>query len=186
MTKKSEPTAPSAERSGIDWRKIASATCTKVDWTTVAQRALGSATLAMLVGGAVAVIGRAIEADLQARKAGQAQAADEPSVIDVPYEVVSDAAPIPEPTVRDDDTAVSEEIQAPPIDVEAANAAALLGIAIDASADEVRAALRRALSASRLHPDHGGDGEQAKVLIAAKNLLIDRAVRCARESVGGA
>ena len=52
---------------------------------------------------------------------------------------------------------------------------ALLGVAVDASADEVRAALRARLSASRLHPVHGGDGEEAKRLIAAKNLLIERA-----------
>jgi GNAT superfamily N-acetyltransferase len=37
-----------------------------------------------------------------------------------------------------------------------------------------RAALRSRLSASRLHPDQGGDGEEAKRLIAAKNLLVER------------
>ncbi len=58
---------------------------------------------------------------------------------------------------------------------EARAAAALLGVALDASIDEIRAALRRKLGASGLHPDHGGDGEQAKRLIAAKNLLVERA-----------
>jgi hypothetical protein len=60
------------------------------------------------------------------------------------------------------------------VDERTASAAALLGVAVDASADEVRAALRARLSASQLHPDHGGDGEEAKRLIAAKNLLIER------------
>jgi hypothetical protein len=55
-----------------------------------------------------------------------------------------------------------------------------LGVGTDASPDEVRAALRARLSASPLHPDHGGDGEQAKRLIAAKNHLIERA-RAARK-----
>jgi hypothetical protein len=66
---------------------------------------------------------------------------------------------------------------APVVDPEAAQAAALLGVAVDASEDEIRAALRGILSASRLHPDHGGDGEEAKRLIAAKNQLIERARR---------
>src|SRR5262249_12466679 len=88
MTKSSEPPAPSAERTGFDWRQFASATCTNVDWTTVAQRALGSATLAMLVGGAVAMIGRAIEADVQAQRIAAARKAAEASVIDAEYEAV--------------------------------------------------------------------------------------------------
>ncbi len=59
-------------------------------------------------------------------------------------------------------------------DEEAREAARLLGIAPDADADEIRAALRAKLADSRLHPDHGGDAEGAKELIAAKNLLIQR------------
>lgn len=173
MTQKSEPTAHGAERNRIDWQEIAGATCTKIDWTTVAQRALGSATLAMLVGGTVAVIGRAIEADMQKqRAAAAARESEAANVIDVPYEVLPDAESFTEP--KGDDT-TAEKLAVPFVDSETANAAALLGVAVDASADEIRAALRRALSASRLHPDHGGDGEQAKTLIAAKNLLIERA-----------
>jgi hypothetical protein len=60
-------------------------------------------------------------------------------------------------------------------DTSVRGAAALLGVSLGASADEVRAALRRKLGASRLHPDQGGDGEHAKRLIAAKNLLVERA-----------
>ena len=49
---------------------------------------------------------------------------------------------------------------------------AVLGVEVDAGADEIRAALRAKLSASRLHPDQGGDGIRARELIDAKNLLI--------------
>ena len=50
----------------------------------------------------------------------------------------------------------------------------LLEVNLDASADEVRRALRRKLSTARMHPDHGGNGARAAQLIAAKNLLIER------------
>jgi hypothetical protein len=70
-------------------------------------------------------------------------------------------------------SAVKESTSHPPEDA-AVEASAVLGVPLDAGADEVRAALRRELSASRLHPDQGGDGEAAARLIAAKNLLIQR------------
>lgn len=57
------------------------------------------------------------------------------------------------------------------------DAAKQLGISVDASADEVRAALRERIAASRIHPDHGGAHADAARLIAAKNLLCDRARR---------
>jgi hypothetical protein len=60
---------------------------------------------------------------------------------------------------------------------EARGAAAILGVSVDAPADEIRAALRRKLGTSRLHPDHGGDNETAKRFIAAKNLLVERSRR---------
>src|SRR5690242_10844958 len=98
MTTKKEPTAPGVARRSFDWHDFASATCTKVDWTTIAQRALGSATLAMLVGGAVTMIGRAIEADMQAKRvAAAARAAEEASVIDAEYEVVPETETETEP-----------------------------------------------------------------------------------------
>jgi hypothetical protein len=59
-------------------------------------------------------------------------------------------------------------------DDEALAAATLLEVNLDASADEIRRALRRKLSVERLHPDHGGNGDRAARLIAAKNLLIER------------
>jgi hypothetical protein len=57
----------------------------------------------------------------------------------------------------------------------AARAAGLLGVSLTATPDEIRAALRAKLATSRLHPDHGGDGELARALIAAQNLLLARA-----------
>jgi hypothetical protein len=53
-------------------------------------------------------------------------------------------------------------------------AALLLEVNLDASADEIRRALRRKLSIARLHPDQGGNGARAARLIAAKNLLVER------------
>lgn len=56
----------------------------------------------------------------------------------------------------------------------AARSATLLGISVDASEKEIRAALRTRLSASRLHPDHGGDADLTTRLIAARDVLIVR------------
>jgi hypothetical protein len=60
-------------------------------------------------------------------------------------------------------------------DEEASDAATLLGVSLDATESQIRAALRARFATSRLHPDHGGDGDEAKRLIAAKNLLVERA-----------
>ncbi|PZR67388.1 MAG: hypothetical protein DLM63_06670 [Solirubrobacterales bacterium] len=61
------------------------------------------------------------------------------------------------------------------------DAADLLGVRVDASPDEVRAAFRRCVKAALATDigfhDHGGDDTdpRAQRLIAAKNLLIERA-----------
>ncbi len=60
------------------------------------------------------------------------------------------------------------------------DAAHVLGVAVDASPDEIRAAFRRRFADERLHPDQGGDEEAAKRLTAAKNLLIQQRRRGAR------
>lgn len=57
-------------------------------------------------------------------------------------------------------------------DDEVSRAAACLGIAADAGVDEIRSAFRRRLM--EVHPDHGGDAEQTKELIAARDLLLRR------------
>lgn len=54
-------------------------------------------------------------------------------------------------------------------------AARLLGVEIDADADQIRAALRSKIVARAVHPDQGGDGSEATELIAAQNMLIARA-----------
>jgi hypothetical protein len=74
--------------------------------------------------------------------------------------------PPPPPLEEEDDN--DEEF-------EALYAALLLGVRLDSKPDEIRAALRRRMSEARVHPDQGGDEEAAKRLIAAKNLLIERA-----------
>ncbi len=61
------------------------------------------------------------------------------------------------------------------VDPEATKAARILGVHADASADEIRAALRAKIVAGRIHPDAGGDADQARRLIDAKNFLIERA-----------
>jgi hypothetical protein len=70
-----------------------------------------------------------------------------------------------------------DEGEAESDDEEATAAAQLLGVHPHASADEIRAALRARLSETGAHPDHGGDAEMAKALIAAKNLLVERVRR---------
>lgn len=81
------------------------------------------------------------------------------------------------------DESPEETESASPADDGAEQSAALLGIGLDADEAEIRAALRARLTASRAHPDHGGDGGDAAQLIAARDRLVDRArrLRCATE-----
>lgn len=72
----------------------------------------------------------------------------------------------------------SPSVEPPPLletlDLDVALARITLGVGPTATADEIRRALRRKLTERRLHPDQGGDGSEAKRLIDAKNLLIQR------------
>jgi hypothetical protein len=170
------PAPPAA----IDWRKVARATCLEVDWSRVAHSALGSAFLAGLVGGALHIIGKAIEAEICADAEAARRFVDEPPTDE--YAWVADAvdsdaeeASATDASAADGEPPASDATRAPFVDDKTEQAAALLGVTATASEDEIRAALRSLLSGSRLHPDHGGDGEEAKRLIAAKNHLIDRA-----------
>lgn len=54
-------------------------------------------------------------------------------------------------------------------------AAALLGVDVDAPEGEIRAALRRKLAMTHAHPDQGGDLAVARGFIAARDLLVERA-----------
>ncbi len=51
-------------------------------------------------------------------------------------------------------------------------AAALLDVTVEATEKQIRSALRRRLSESHAHPDHGGDGDHAQRLIAARDFLL--------------
>jgi hypothetical protein len=47
----------------------------------------------------------------------------------------------------------------------------VLGVALDASAAELRAAYRRAIKAA--HPDHGGDRERLELVLEAHRTLVE-------------
>jgi hypothetical protein len=173
MSTNTSKAAPSAAQVSIDWRRVVSTACIKCDWTSVARVALGSNELTAMVGEALRMIGRSIEADI-ARAEAEGPPPPPPPIEPVPIVDESAAAEAPR---------VEAETPKPPIstaDEAAMNAATLLGVAIDASTDEIRSALRARLSSSKLHPDQGGDGEEAKRLIAAKNRLVER-IRAARK-----
>jgi hypothetical protein len=119
-----------------------------IDWREVARAAVGPALFVGAVSGGIYILGKLVEAH-NARVANASRNAEA-------------------------DGAEDEENPTAAVDAEAVEAAELLGVSVDASANEVRAALRAQLSKRRLHPDHGGDGDDAKRLIAAKNLLIER------------
>ncbi len=123
-----------------------------VDWRDVARAAIGSAFVAGLVGGALHVLSRMIEEE--------SCAAETPSIEhDSP---MANAIDDPEEDDTDDER-------------EAAEAAALLSVRLDAEESEIRAALRKTIATSGAHPDHGGDANAAAKLIAARDLLIERA-----------
>jgi hypothetical protein len=120
-----------------------------VDWQATAQRAFDWAIFGAIVGAGIHVLATLVE--------------QEKSEVD------------PEPVATD--PFVDAELEAEEeLDVERLEAAKVLGVSVDATADEIRAALRARMAETRAHPDQGGDGEEAKRLIAAKNLLIQRQV----------
>jgi len=69
---------------------------------------------------------------------------------------------------RELDEALAAEAEATRLDPSVVEAAALLGVAPDASAREVRAAFRSRMSSDGVHPDHGGDEAIARRLIEAR------------------
>lgn len=128
-----------------------------IDWREVARAAIGSALVAGLIAGGFSTLAKIVEAEMK------------PDPARKPPGDASNADVLDETEIDDEER--EEEILA---DAEEQQAAAALGVSVDATADEIRAALRARLGASRLHPDHGGDGEEAKRLIAAQNLLLAR------------
>ena len=167
-TKKPEDAAPQRARVGFDWRGLVQAVCTQVDWTTYAQAALDSDAMGAMVGAAVRVLGQVMERAPEAptrkpkRPRKRETRSEAPPIEPSPVPPLVDAQEAPPPAQPIPDRSVVE-------------AAALLGVSIDATEDQLRAALRSRLSGSGIHPDHGGDGEAAKRLIAAKNFLVERA-----------
>jgi hypothetical protein len=129
-------------------------TSTSIDWVKVINSAF--------VTTAFQWLGQAIAAAEKHERAAQAsRPVETQSKFEHPFATVEDDA-------ADDDETESAA------DEEAVKAAAVLGVAADASEGEIRKALRSRLASSRIHPDQGGDGEEAKRVIAAKNLLIER------------
>ncbi len=123
-----------------------------VDWRDVARAAIGSAFVAGLVGGALHVLSRMIEEENRAAETAS-----------IEYESpMANAVDDPEEDDTDDD-------------LEAEEAAVLLGVRLDAEESEIRAALRKTIATSGAHPDHGGDTDVAAKLIAARDLLVERA-----------
>jgi hypothetical protein len=143
-------------------RLILSASLQGIDWLTVTGRSLGPDGARAFQDG-MRMLGQMIDK-------GVIEAAEEAVRNASKQQRPPDSEPEPPRT--------PEPIRV--VDLEARNAAELLGVAEGATQDDIRAALRRRLASSQLHPDQGGDGEEAKRLIAAKNLLIDRARRAVR------
>lgn len=63
----------------------------------------------------------------------------------------------------------------PAVPKEVLEAASLLGVSPDAPVKEIRRAFRAKMVNEQLHPDHGGDPEVARRVVAARDLLIKRA-----------
>jgi len=72
-------------------------------------------------------------------------------------------------------SAEAPPVATPKVPDPAEDAATLLGVDLDATEGEIRAALRRKLTETHAHPDQGGDLAGARRFIAARDLLIERA-----------
>jgi hypothetical protein len=169
-TRKAAASSAPAESTSIAWCRFVSAACLDVDWTQLASQTIRDPRIAAVIVKGLQSLGRYIESEVERVEAAA-------SIPPPPIE----AQPIAEPAqVIDEDPQPTaeqphEEATSIVVDERTSAAAARLGVNANATEDEIRAALRARLASSRLHPDHGGDGEEAKQLIAAKNLLIERA-----------
>jgi hypothetical protein len=167
------PSAACVDSSSIAWCRFVSAACLEVDWTQLAAQTIRDPVIAGVVVAGLQSLGRYIESEVQRVEAA---AAVPPPIAAQPITATDDEpAPSPDPVPPRPVDEPAEEAPPPAVDERTAKAASLLGVGVDSTEDEIRAALRARLASSRLHPDHGGDGEEAKQLIAAKNLLIERA-----------
>lgn len=165
MTK--NPSGPSGPLpAAFTWRDVVFAICTQVDWKTIATAALDSRPLGEAFGDSVLVIANVLVAEGRKPKPDGRRSPKRvrPAVEEVRCE--------PPPPIEPPESAAAEAPKAPAIDPGMLAAAALLDVSVEASEKEIRSALRRRLSESRAHPDHGGDGDHAQRLIAARDLLL--------------
>jgi hypothetical protein len=160
------------------WYQLIREASTRADWDKLAKSAVGSLLVAGLMGGAAVMLVRELAAASRPSKDAEAEFIADANEVD---ELKDEAATVEEEQEQQPCGADKPSARPEP-DRRVVEAAAMLGITPDASEDEIRAALRALLSSSKLHPDHGGDGVEAKRLIAAKNLLIEHA-KLAREAV---
>ena len=123
---------------------------TSINWRELASAALSSAVMAGVVSGGILLLARLVE-EHNAQCLARAEAAR---------------------AAERNDTDAIENVDGS--DEEIVAAAELLGVTLEATADEVRSALRVKMMQGQIHPDHGGDGVEARRLIAARDLLLDR------------
>ena len=163
-TKASSPGAPPPTT--VSWRDVVLAVCTQVDWKAIATAALDSRPLGEAFGESVVLIANVLVAEGRKPKRKRSPPTKQRPTVDAPR-------PQP-PPVEDAPPAVgeAEQSKAPAVDHAVSEAALLLGLSVEATETQIRSALRKRLSESRAHPDHGGDGEHAKRLIAARDLLL--------------
>jgi len=168
------PAPPRSDSPSMTWCRFVSAACLDFDWSQVAADTIRDPRLAAVVAKGLGSLGRYIQKEIDRVDAHTVDATP-PTPTDALPDDDDDSPPLD----ADEPSDTSEQRNEPPkslvVDEKAAAAAALLAVDVDATEDEVRAALRARLASSKLHPDQGGDGEAAKQLIAAKNLLIERA-----------
>jgi hypothetical protein len=165
--------AASVDSSSIAWCRFVSAACLEVDWSQLAAQTIRDPRIAAVVVASLQSLGHYIEREVdrvEAAAAAPPPTAAQP-IADTGDEPTPKAGTAPPPPADES----AEKAPTVAVDERTAKAASLLGVDVDSTEDQIRAALRTRLASSRLHPDHGGDGEEAKKLIAAKNLLIERA-----------
>jgi hypothetical protein len=132
-----------------------------IDWDRVAKAAIGSAVLAGLISGTAQIVGQWL-----ADRARPQQKAQRPNT-----------------STRDDDQteedflsiddALSAAARGSVVPADVANAAALLNVdPLRATQAEVRRAMRARIANDGAHPDHGGDAQQTRTLIEARDRLL--------------
>ncbi len=135
------------------------------DWRTTARATLGAAFSIALFGGALYVLGSLLD-----KPKRQPSSPDETTT--PPLEPRCFTQDTSDDIDETDDVDRDQEV----IDEDAErDAAELLGVQLDATIPEIRAAMRARLVETSAHPDHGGSETEAARLIAARDLLVKNA-----------